>query len=47
VQNVTQAKDWRMRVSVYEDVRYGGYTESLMLIHSTVIDPKVDATIYF
>ena len=26
VQNVTQAKEWRMRVSVYADVSYGGYT---------------------
>jgi hypothetical protein len=26
VQNVTPAKEWRMRVSVYADVSYGGYT---------------------
>ena len=47
VQNVAQAKEWRMQVSVYADVSYGGYTESLMLIRSTAINPKVNATIYF
>ena len=47
VHGVTQAKEWRIRVSVYADVSYGGYTESLLLNRSTVRDPKVNTTIYF